>query len=330
MKKTISLALIALSVLSFGLMPVLAEEGSESSATLEQEAVTENTTADSVVSSKTTINEADTEASSNKPLQTNANNAELKGLEKIPSPDQIKLFERIKQVGASLYGVRKASGTTAMINNQERAGNTEGLEKIPSPAQINLYNRIKKVGTDLYGVKKASSTIANIQKNANSLKDEVNKKIEEAKKKGLIKIAAPDQMKLFENITKIGNDLFGLRKKGSNLIPAISAEVKDCVATAIENKDAKIIKEIKENATNIVKLVEERSACHKAALELTSERESAIATCNNKFQEEIKNANKVRQENQKRSWNSYNEEMKACGQKSNSEIHIQDGGEILN
>lgn len=330
MKKTISLALIALSVLSFGLMPVLAEEGSESNATLEQEAVTENTTADSVVSSKTTINEADTEASSNKPLQTNANNDELKGLEKIPSPDQIKLFERIKQVGASLYGVRKASGTTAMINNQERAGNTEGLEKIPSPTEINLFTQIKKIGDSLYGVKKASSTIANIQKNANSLKEEISKRIEEAKKKGLTKISSPDQMKLFENITKIGNDLFGLRKKGSNLVPAVSAEVKECVAKAIGDKDDQIIKEVEENATNIVKLVEERSACHKAALELASEREAAVTTCNNKFQEGIKNANMVRQENQKKYWNAYNEQIKTCGQKSNSEIYIQDGGEILN
>ena len=81
-------------------------------------------------------------------------------LEKISHPGEIKLFDKIKQIGNALFGVRKgdgqkieqASSTVAITDN---ASST--LEKISSPKEINLFEKIKKIGTALWGVRKGDN-----------------------------------------------------------------------------------------------------------------------------------------------------------------------------
>lgn len=68
-----------------------------------------------------------------------ANQAEL---EKIPSPQHLNLYEKVKKVGNSLWGIKKTG--------QER----EKLEKISTLKEIYLYEKVKKVGNALWGVRK--------------------------------------------------------------------------------------------------------------------------------------------------------------------------------
>jgi len=64
------------------------------------------------------------------------------GMEKISSPDLIKLYEKIKKIGNALWGYKKAAKVE------------EKLEKISSSKEISLYEKIKKVGNALWGIRK--------------------------------------------------------------------------------------------------------------------------------------------------------------------------------
>lgn len=63
-------------------------------------------------------------------------------LEKIPSPQHINLYERIKKVGNALWGIKKA--------NKEQ----EKLEKISTPREISLFEKVRKAGNALWGIRK--------------------------------------------------------------------------------------------------------------------------------------------------------------------------------
>lgn len=214
---------------------------------------------------------------------------------------------------------------------QERVQELAGLEKIPSPDKINLFTQIKKVGKDLFGVRKASSTIANIQKNddkkVSSATNELMKKIEEAKKKGLEKIISLDQVKFFDKITKIGNDLFGLKKKGVYVLPALNAEQQACVASAIDAKDTKVSEAATANATAVAAAISARGTCQKEALSLVSGHEEAIKACNQTFQISVRAAAEKVKNTQKTTWETYRVSLKECSNMANSaEIMIEDGG----
>ena len=68
-------------------------------------------------------------------------------LEKIPSPQHINLYEKIKKVGNTLWGIKKAA--QKQIKQEQ-----EKLEKIASPKEIYLFEKIKKVGNALWGIRK--------------------------------------------------------------------------------------------------------------------------------------------------------------------------------
>lgn len=208
---------------------------------------------------------------------------------------------------------------------------TSSLEKIPSPDKINLYNQIKKIGTDLFGIRKASSTIANIQKNdTKKATSTITARIEELKKAGLEKISSLDQIKSFEKITKVGNDLFGIKKKEANVLPTMTAELITCASAAIDTKDTSISAAFTTANSEITSAISTRGTCQKAALALTSEREEAIKKCNKAFQETTKTANDKIKKSQKEAWETYKNSLKACSKTTNSTlINIEDGGEIL-
>lgn len=214
---------------------------------------------------------------------------------------------------------------------KEEKKEMSGMEKIPSPDKINLFTQIKKVGKDLFGIRKASSTISNIQKNddkkASNTTNELMKKLEEAKKIGLEKIVSLEQVKFFDKITKIGNDLFGIKKKGAYVLPALSTEQQTCVASAIDAKDTKVSESITTNATEVAAAISTRGTCHKTALSLTSGREEAVKVCNQTFQTSIKAAAEKVKTAQKTTWEAYRTSLKECSKMANSaEIMIEDGG----
>lgn len=211
---------------------------------------------------------------------------------------------------------------------------TSSLEKILSPEQMNMYREIRKVGNDLFGIRKASSTIANITKNdekkAEAAKNALEKKLAEIKKAGLEKIISLDQVKLFDKITKVGNDLFGVKKKGALVLPAMSEELISCVSSAIDAKDSGINVSFTNSATEVTTAIEVRGTCQKSALKLTSGREEALKACNKTFQETTKASREKAQKAQQEAWNTYKTSLKSCSvSASTSEINIEDGGEIL-
>ncbi|HBA37034.1 TPA: hypothetical protein DCZ15_04160 [Candidatus Falkowbacteria bacterium] len=135
MKKISFLIILAVFTLSFAVIAPLQAEETDQSATT---AVTATAT---------------------------ANAASVDGLEKIPSPDQIKNFRVMKKIGNALYGVRReqsqtnsssvnATSTKATSTNAGVNSTDKNLEKIAAPAFINLYEKIRKVGNALWGIKK--------------------------------------------------------------------------------------------------------------------------------------------------------------------------------
>jgi len=78
----------------------------------------------------------------------NNNTKASSSLEKIAHPEQIKFFEKITQIGNTLFGIRKVN-TTKTEN-----ATTTNLEKIPSPENIKFFDKITKIGTTLFGIRK--------------------------------------------------------------------------------------------------------------------------------------------------------------------------------
>jgi hypothetical protein len=211
---------------------------------------------------------------------------------------------------------------------------TSSLEKISSPALMNLYREIKKIGGDLFGIKKASSTIYNIQKNddkkATEMKKEIEKRVAEVKKSGMEKITSLDQVKFFEKITKVGNDLFGIKKKGAMILPVMNTDLITCVSNAIDAKDSSINITFTSSATEITTAIDARGVCQKAALVLTAGREDALKACTKTFQLATKTANEKAKKAQQEAWTTYKTGLKACSTTAKTtEINIEDGGEIL-
>lgn len=99
-------------------------------------------------------------------------------LEKISSPEEIKLFEKIKKIGTALFGLRKnVASQNATVTSVSSAGSSsdseniniftsllsavQSQEKISSPEEIKNYEKIKKIGTSLFGIRKEKSSKAN-------------------------------------------------------------------------------------------------------------------------------------------------------------------------
>ena len=106
-------------------------------------------------------------STSTQPVKIDAS-ATDKNLEKILSPDQIKLYEKVTKIGNSLYGVKKITSTsTVKATAQPATSATANLEKILSPDQIKLYEKVTKIGNSLYGIKKKVAAAVNPVKTNN-------------------------------------------------------------------------------------------------------------------------------------------------------------------
>ena len=91
----------------------------------------------------------------------------------------------------------------------------KNIVKIPSPEYIKYFEKIKKVGNSLYGVKK--QVVAAVKQEVKDIKQAINTAKEDSKTNtaNLEKITSLEQVKLFDKVTKVGNDLFGIRKTTS-------------------------------------------------------------------------------------------------------------------
>ena len=204
--------------------------------------------------------------------------------------------------------------------------NGGSLERIPSPAHINLFEKIKKIGNDLFGIKKTTNGPTRVEApKATSTPNVIEKKIKDLKKSGLEKITSLEQVKLFDKITRIGNDLFGLKKSGANVLPTMTPELITCTSAAIDAKDAGIGAALSASASDITSAITARGTCQKAALALTSGIEEAIKTCNKTFQDAVKTANDKIKSTQKTTWDTYKTSLKTCS----TGLNIEDGGDAL-
>ena len=84
-----------------------------------------------------------------------------KQLEKISSPAEISLFEKIQKIGTALWGVKKVGvkDNSLPMKDVKATSSKANLEKISSPAEISLFEKIQKIGTALWGIKKIENKI---------------------------------------------------------------------------------------------------------------------------------------------------------------------------
>lgn len=146
----------------------------------------------------------------------------------------------------------------------------------------------------------------------------------------LEKIISLDQVKFFDKVTKIGNDLFGIKKKNLVSLPVMSTALLACISEAIDEKDSSISISFTDAATATTIAIEDRGTCQKTALQISTGKEEALKKCNQNFQLATKTANEKAKRAQQEAWSVYKTDLKACARNANAnEIIIEDGGEIL-
>jgi len=240
---------------------------------------------------------------------TKANTMIVNGqaLEKIPSPDQIKNFRIMKNENGVLYGIRLQNINANQAQNQNK-----------TQAQTNAQSQIK------------TSAQAQVGANTSSSK--------------LEKIPAPQFIKDYEKIQKIGTALWGIKRtitnananasvnanKDANRYRVVGSDIKTCVATAIKDKDVALKARLVSNNSDLSNLIDARQACQLIALESTDGQGGKINACNLDFQAKHQNMLKVMKESQASIWTEYKNDMKAClpqgAQETGEVLFIEDGG----
>jgi hypothetical protein len=91
---------------------------------------------------------------------------QMGGLERIPSPDQIKNFENVKKQGNALFGKRKGQNKDELDKtkkekskdqNETAKTGTSSLEKISHPDDIKLFDKVLKIGNALWGLRRGGA-----------------------------------------------------------------------------------------------------------------------------------------------------------------------------
>lgn len=266
--------------------------------------------------------------------------AQAEELEKIPSPDQIKLFEVIKKEGGSLFGFRLKPA-----NNNERADQLETddtnkqekqLEKILSPEEIKFFKVIKKENNTLFGIRLKN------EKNNDDTKDEVKNKEQNSTTKSESKlevIPTSKDISFFENIKKIGNALWGIKKKPIKKPAIINTERAACVLPLIDAKDTAIKDLLAKQLTDRQQAITDRNSCQKAALSSTEKQRDNLEICNKKFKESNKTIQETYKKGHEATWKTYLTGLKECSKsittentttnkEVSEEIIIEDGDNV--
>lgn len=244
-------------------------------------------------------------------------------MERIHSPEEIRYFKVMKNENGTLYGIRlqsAASSTPALSNN---ASST--LERIPSPEQIRYFKVIKKEDGALYGFR--------IHQDGEENEDNgtVSKEGKNDNESSLEKIEAPEFIKNYKNIRRIGNALWG-EPKESEKSPAsrlVSADMVTCVSSAISKKDQALEARTLKLAQELQAAISTRSQCQLEAIKSTDNQKDNLDACIKAFKTSSENSAKAGKDKQKQIWSTYQQELKACAPQtasSTGELMIEDGG----
>lgn len=331
MKKILSLALLlAMSTAVFASLPVRAEEENEAVPTLTS------------VSVETTSVMMDDD-----------------GLEKITSPDQIKYFKVMKNENGSLYGVRLQANQQQQVKNQANtkmststATSTNAmLEKITSPDQIKYFKVMKKENGALFGIRLQTNSQASGQAVANGTSDNAgNSSTISNVKAQLEKILAPQYIKLYDKVQRVGDSLWGVKRsemqennsneaqetevKQSARYRTVTAAMSTCVATAIDKKDEALKVRVTATGEEVITAITTRNTCQKQVLQSTDNQQENIDSCNKTFRSSHKTIMEKVKTEQKIIFEAYKTELKACAaldpvatdSDEASELMIEDGG----
>lgn len=217
-------------------------------------------------------------------------------MEKIPSADQIRLFQVLKQVGNTLYGIRITSSSTPAV--------------LPGGAR-------EMINSSISGVMPARpGNPVTPQATSSILSTAVGHEVE--------RIAAPSVIGLYKDIRRIGNALWGVLKVSSSTpaiepsqpFVAISGDLATCVSAAITAKDQAVAAAVSSAATSLSSAINDRGACQLTALESTGNQEANLQSCVKTFQDARQQTNQTAKAAQQSAWQTYRSSLKTCYQQS--------------
>ncbi len=226
-----------------------------------------------------------------------------------------------------------------VIMTTNAAGNIS-LEKIPSPDQIKYFRVMKKENGALYGIR--LEKMEKLEKTERVERNESLRENESASgtntRAQLEKILAPQFIGLYEKIQKIGNSLWGVKRdsddkdevKDSAKYREITAEMRVCVAAAIDVKDASLKDRVTLTGTELNAAISTRGECQKNAIASLENQRENLNVCVKNFQIKHKEIVNKAKEAQQAAWKTYQASLKAClpniSASTTAEIMIEDGG----
>lgn len=217
----------------------------------------------------------------------------------------------------------ESTTTNAVENNGVKANAGEKLEKIPSLDQIRYYKNIIKKDSALYGIRKEKLV-------------EKKEAIASGTEKKLEKIANPQAMGFYEKIRKIGNSLWGFlkgEKKKEEKRRVVTSETSACVISAIEKKDASLIKSNSAFTEKLNVAIAARTVCQKTALGSVEKQAANIEACIKTFKTADKGLRIEVKKEYESAWKTYKEDLAVCSKtvsasttsEQKSEIMVEDG-----
>ena len=245
------------------------------------------------------------------------------GMEKIPSPDKICLYNNVKRQGNDLYGVMKTetelagmSATTCPVaapflekfnKLPEKAQATaKKLEKIAAPWLLHQYEQIRKVGTALWGLKKETG-----DKNTND---------------------------------NDGDDNDDKPKATSTVAMYVQPANAACVITAIKAKDTALVNNNASTTAALTAAITARTNCQEAALLATvtasstasttvlmNQQKTAMGLCTQAFRESFTIAKEAAKKAHVTIWENYRNSLRVCQPAATTTpaLMIEDGGGSL-
>jgi len=243
----------------------------------------------------------------------------------------------MKNENGVLYGVKLQNQTQVKATTTASVGINK-LEKISSPDQLQYFRVMKKEGSTLFGIRIKDQTGQTLSSATESGQNSTTVKTSDDKVNGVLeKIGAPQLIPLYENIKKVGNALWGVKKTETTSVNtrkrvAVKAETASCVATAIDVKDAALTKNISDNSSALAEAITSRGTCQKAALLLTEGQFAVMDACVKDFSASFKKIQEQQKASHKATWDGYRASLKLCQPTSETqedELIIEDGSEKL-
>jgi len=201
------------------------------------------------------------------------------------------------------------------------------LQKIDSPAQLRNFRVMKRIDHTLYGLSLDSfHALQNQLRQARENSNQAIKGLNNSKSsEQLEKIAAPQFIKLFKRIRRIGNALWGIRKNPQMIkhLPTPNRTIKfvkiqpdqvSCVSAAIRAKDEAISSRLAAAASSLAAAINARTNCQISALS-ASDQQAALNKCVQNFQASRQKINKNSQELRQQTWKTFRASLQACRSK---------------